>query len=745
MRSYLTASYTRQSYFAAKQSSKRNRRKKTVYCLKDFDTLRWDFLYEAMAKMDFGDEFILLVSTLNRNAASSVRINGSCSNTFQHNSRSVRQGCPLSPLLFTIAIQVFTDAINTMVQENQIKGVELHTTRLHYCQGFFADDAHLLLQADRQNLLNAKTLLHSFGTASGLKVQWGKSKARWISEDNPKPPWTQDLDWIWGTDNDVDKFVGFQFTDTLNPDAIFEAARRRVIEKINSPTNCSTTIHGRVTIANQIVYGIIWFILPLWAANKSMIRSIETIILRFVWGGNESTKRRHRVAESILHQKKKDGGLGLMSLQAHAQAFTAKLVRWAYIPGTHPLKEWLQANFNSIANLRWGSSHFTWISTPSKGVWPALSPLLLHICRMWQNTVKFLAPLQHLPLEPWKRLSLWGPKTTGVRNQARQAKTGPTQRLKQAGVEEIGQITADGRSALPLQQVALTTLQLNPHTHRAYARIIDSTPMHAASYRCNSQFAVTRMDDPRWCVWLTDNAPADWSRAPVATCWSSQKKAPDRFLFKWQDKETLLANLQWRDQTGFLAASNASIRSLVSSNTTKVELRLQKWVAAHHFNANTDSTWTKLWRKDKPIKHVILQWYILFQGIPTNTWRHPQTPRDQEPTWCVSCNSNAAEDIEHLFWKCQWVAGFWRWAVETMHIAFPETRRWDPRFKHAVLGADPPQYCKPASRWWERWRMTILWIIWTLRNEKIFRNVNLSMEKAKALAWHKLVSQTKKH
>ncbi|KAL3689767.1 hypothetical protein R1sor_016076 [Riccia sorocarpa] len=476
---------------------------------KAFDTLRWEFLYAAMRQMQFGERFITFVQTLNNQATSSVRVNNACSKSFAI-SRSVRQGCPLSPLLFTIAVQVLTDVINSMVLHNQLKGIDLQRIGVHYCQGYFADDSHLLLSADRQNLLNAKSLIHTFGVASGLMVQWGKSKARWVSQDNPMPPWISELDWIWGLNDDSDKLLGFHFKDGLDMDTIFQVALQKIKTRINSPTARSSTIHGRIVIANHLIYGILWFILPLWAAAKPKIRQIERL--------------------------------------AQMQAFAVKTIRWAYSPETHPLKSWLLATFNAIASLRWGSDHYTWLSSPSKGKMPSLSPTMLHICELWQATAKFLSPLDQMSLNSWRRLSLWGPKSTGVREVTRSAITGSNARLNASGIKDIADITLDG-------------------------------------------------------------------------------------------------------------------------TTTK-----------------TSS--------------------IFFGPVPS-------------------------------------IAPFWSWAIDLLYIAFPECIRWTPKFSHAVLGKPIPDFCKNAAKWWEAWRCIVLWIIWIRRNEKVFRDSLMSLPRAKALAWHKLILHTR--
>ncbi|KAL3685602.1 hypothetical protein R1sor_003624 [Riccia sorocarpa] len=705
---------------------------------KAFDTLRWSFLYAALEKMQFGEAFIGMIKALNDSAESSVRINTSCSKRFLI-SRSVRQGCPLSPLLFTIAIQVFSDAVNSFQDQGFLKGINLPETGTQYCHGLFADDAHLLLQADQQNLLNAKSLLQTFGEASGLQVQWGKSKARWISESTPSLPWVHELDWVWIPQDEVDRFLGFQFREGLDT--------RRYSKLFTKKSLTGLT--------------------PRKKTNRGKIRALEGLILRFIWGGDEHSKSRHRVAETILHQPKREGGLGLISLQAQVQAFSAKTIRWAYVPGPHPLKTWLLSQFNSITLKRWGSEHDTWVSSPSSGAWPSLSPIMEHICKVWQTTAKLLSPLEQLPLPQWQRLSLWGPKVIGVRNTTRSANGGSYARLQAAGINVIGDITPDGNTSLPLLLAANQSLHASPAIHRAYEKVIDSTPKHAAAYKTASQYFTSVSTLPTWCIKTKDEAPMDsslitaaharfafcitngklisakirdlpseatWISVPVAECWAGPKKPPEKFLLTWTDKLTSISAMQWQDQTGFLSAPNSSIRRLAAKNNTKVTQRLQKWESSHHFNPNVAVTWSGLWNRKRAIKLSVLQWLIIFRVVPTNTWRFPQSSRDQPETWCNSCSLQAAEDLEHLFWRCPSITEFWKWAIDILHLAFPATRRWRPSFKHAILGVSPPDYCKSAARWWEQWRLFIIWGIWMQQNDLIFRNIQPSLAKSKALA-----------
>ncbi|KAL3688651.1 hypothetical protein R1sor_014960 [Riccia sorocarpa] len=127
-----------------------------------------------------------------------------------------------------------------------------------------------------------------------------------------------------------------------------------------------------------------------------------------------------------------------------------------------------------------------------------------------------------------------------------------------------------------------------------------------------------------------------------------------------------------------------------------------KWSSAFHFDPGDGNRWKRLWTPNRPIKHTTLQWYILYRVIPTNTWRHTQSARTDEDTW-----------------------------------------PWEPRFSHAVLGEEIPPRIQTTAKWWDRWRMSILWIVWTQRNERVFRGVPTSLHKAKAMAWFQLLSFTR--
>ncbi|KAL3678858.1 hypothetical protein R1sor_021814 [Riccia sorocarpa] len=73
--------------------------------------------------------------------------------------------------------------------------------------------------------------------------------------------------------------------------------------------------------------------------NAKELEQINKRIVKFVWGGTNTTPRQ-RIANKVLRLPKAQGGLGLLAASQQVAAFAAATVTWAFSPGKqHPLKQ----------------------------------------------------------------------------------------------------------------------------------------------------------------------------------------------------------------------------------------------------------------------------------------------------------------------------------------------------------------------------------------------------------------------
>ena len=108
--------------------------------LKAFGRFDWEFIFLALEKFSYGENFIHMIKVCYNNIQSKMKINGLLSDPFTL-MRVVCQRCPISMLLYIIVAEVLA---NFIIADTRVKEIETGNQEIKIVN--FADDTTIFLR-----------------------------------------------------------------------------------------------------------------------------------------------------------------------------------------------------------------------------------------------------------------------------------------------------------------------------------------------------------------------------------------------------------------------------------------------------------------------------------------------------------------------------------------------------------------------------------------------------------------------
>ena len=179
---------------------------------KAFDHVDWGFLQSTFHHMGFGPSFVAWVDLLYSQIRSSVLINGYTSPPFRP-TRGVWQGCPLSPLLYVISIEVL--AANLRAHPD-IVGLRLpHFPNPLPALSLYADDTSVIVTSDA-SIRAVFSTYATFEQGAGSKLNLLKCEGLWLGAWKGRTVTPVDIQWTSEKIKILGVFIGNSLLDHEN-------------------------------------------------------------------------------------------------------------------------------------------------------------------------------------------------------------------------------------------------------------------------------------------------------------------------------------------------------------------------------------------------------------------------------------------------------------------------------------------------------------------------------------------------
>jgi hypothetical protein len=205
----------------------------------------------------------------------SVKINNSIGPYFTSH-KGVRQGDPLSPLLFNFV----ADCLARMVRKAQRNNlVENGVAILQY-----ADDTIVCLKDDINVARNMKLLLYLYEMMSGLKINFDKSEVLLINGDDEKTLQYDDL-----FNCQIGSFPIKYLGVPVSPSRLHVADWVPLIEKNEKKLiawkGSSQSITGRATLINSSLSNSFIYHMSIYLMPKTIVKALDKQRRTFFWQG----------------------------------------------------------------------------------------------------------------------------------------------------------------------------------------------------------------------------------------------------------------------------------------------------------------------------------------------------------------------------------------------------------------------------------------------------------------------------
>jgi hypothetical protein len=142
--------------------------------MKAYDSVNWEFILHCLACFGFPVKFTNWIRECITSPRFSIAINGTLVGFFK-GAKGLRQGDPISPYLFVIAMEVFTKIMENYTRAGSGFSFHPRCSRLKLTHLCFADDLLLFCDASIPFISIVKAALLEFERISGLKANPSKS------------------------------------------------------------------------------------------------------------------------------------------------------------------------------------------------------------------------------------------------------------------------------------------------------------------------------------------------------------------------------------------------------------------------------------------------------------------------------------------------------------------------------------------------------------------------------------------
>jgi hypothetical protein len=302
---------------------------------KAFDSVRWDYLVDLLQRLGFPPRFRNWLVAILHSASSRVLLNGVPGSPLAH-GQGLRQGDPLSPLLFVLAIDPLQAILTKATDNGDLHRLRGRATTMR--TSLYADDAVIFMVPKREDMEMLSRILKDFGEVTGLVTNVNKSMVVPIrcSEINID----EVLHGFPATRSSFPiTYLGLPLSVHRLRSGHFQYIVDKMASKLPLGQGKYVTTAGRVQLVKSVITSQAIYPLTVLPLPKGILKAMTKLERAFVWAASDKVSGgKCKVKWEVVCSPKNMGGLGILDLEKFGKALR---VRWPWHEWTDPGRAWV--------------------------------------------------------------------------------------------------------------------------------------------------------------------------------------------------------------------------------------------------------------------------------------------------------------------------------------------------------------------------------------------------------------------
>ena len=271
---------------------------------KAFDRVGHAYLFGVLGGLGLGQGFISWVRLLYSGASVVLRVGGGLSRPVPV-GRGIRQGCPLSGMLYALALEPLLHRLRARLPGFAFAEDAPRSPAV----SAYADDLTVLITG-QDDVDSLRSVLVQYERASSAKVNWAKSEGlllgTWTNRTIPLLP--GGLQWGREGIRTLGVFLGRGAFKEKNWEGLVERVRARLSRWAWVQPRLS--YRGRALVANSLAASLLWHRFTALQPPDRLVLEIQRVLVDFFWGGF------HWLRPSVLYLPVEEGGQGLVDIRS---------------------------------------------------------------------------------------------------------------------------------------------------------------------------------------------------------------------------------------------------------------------------------------------------------------------------------------------------------------------------------------------------------------------------------------------